>query len=49
MLDILKENKEVLLTIAFLAFLVLIYPSIFSHIYQSGRDFGSSIVRALLP
>lgn len=49
MIEILKNHKEAIIAIAFLAFLLLVYPSIFSNIYQSGRDLGGALVRALIP
>ncbi|MGX7014317.1 helix-turn-helix domain-containing protein [Vagococcus silagei] len=47
----LKKNKQLCFSVGFViagALLFLIYPEVFSTIYQSGRDFGRSVVNALM-
>ncbi|RCW15952.1 bacteriocin [Streptococcus gallolyticus] len=43
-----QEHKTVT-TIICIVLLLAVYPSIFKIIYESGRDFGRSIVNLLLP
>lgn len=42
------HKRESLLVLAAIA-LALFYPSIFKTLYDSGRDFGKSVVNAILP
>lgn len=42
------KHKTVVLIIG-IVLLLTVYPQIFKMIYMSGRDFGRSLVNALLP
>lgn len=43
-----SKHKKAVLVIGIIL-LLTIYPQIFKIIYMSGRDFGRSLVNALLP
>lgn len=43
-----NEHKSIVLTIIAVVALCTIYPPVFRTLYESGRDFGGSLVRALL-
>ncbi len=43
-----NEHRTVIITTIAIIALCTIYPPVFRTIYETGRDFGSSVVRALL-
>ncbi|HEP1339495.1 putative bacteriocin [Streptococcus pyogenes] len=46
MMSFYNDHKTVIITTLIVLALLTVYPPIFSAIYESGRDFGRSIVGA---
>ncbi|GGE25681.1 bacteriocin [Streptococcus himalayensis] len=42
------QNHKMLTGIIVVALFIVVYPPIFVTIYESGRDFGRSLINALL-
>ncbi len=49
MLKTLFSKYKITITVIGFALLIIAYPVIFEHVYSTGRDFGLSLVNALMP